>query len=77
MYLVAQLYRVRQMLNNYSVCCCSQAADCPGGAPHSRGGEGEPGAEAEGRDQHSQAGGPAAEGAPQGHGERAESPKVR
>ena len=60
-----------------SLCSSPQAADRPGGAPHSGSGEGEPGAEAEGRDQRSQAGGPASEGAARGHRERAEPPEVR
>ncbi len=56
---------------------CSQAADRPGGAPYSRSGEGEPGAEAEGWDQYSQTGSPTTEGAAWGHREWTESPKVR
>lgn len=40
---------------------CPQATDRPRGAPYGRGGEGEPGAEAEGRDQCSKAGGPTTE----------------
>lgn len=63
-------------LKSFLCVCCSQAADCPGGAPYSGSGEGEPGAEAEGWDQHSQAGGTTTAGATWGHREWTESPKV-
>lgn len=56
--------------------CCRQAANCPGGAPLRRSGEGEPRAKAEGRNQHGQAGSPATEGASWRHGEWTKSTEV-
>lgn len=75
--LMSWSYNKQKIIVSLCFSPCSQAANRPGGAPYSRSGEGESGAEAEGWDQRSQAGGPTTEGAAWGHSEWTESPKVR